>query len=369
MKPWAQALVAALTVVCCGVPAGCRRTPVEQQVDFPAGSVARSETLVSPAWVKEAMGYRDGGCRGEPPAAWRHDRFVVVEAAWVRPGESAAYDRGHVPGAILINTEDLENGYPRWQLLPVNELQMAIGSKGIVPESTVVVYSHSLIAAARVWWILGYAGVSDVRLMDGGFDAWRDAQFPTETRRPPIFPVTFAAEPRSHWLVHTDEIKARLATTDIWLGDVRSIKEFAGQTSGYSYLKARGRLPGALHLGDADDSSRLYATRDGRLRPPGDVLALWQKQGLVLRDDARAFQKDVVFYCGGGWRSSLAFLYAWLLGIENVRHYPDGWAGWSTQYVTDPTTRGSTPGWRQDPTANPHDDQPAETAIMSAIQE
>jgi len=362
MKRSGHALVATLVMAWLSGAVGCRRAPVEKPADFPAGRVARPETLVSPGWVRAAITHRDGEYRGERPAGWRHDRFVVVEAAWVRPGESAAHDRGHVPGAVLLNTEDLENGYPRWQLRPGGELQRAIGRVGITPEATVVVYGRSLIAAARVWWILGYAGVSDVRLMDGGFEAWRDAGYGVEKGWRAVEATTFAAKPRTHWLATTDEVKARLATGDVWLGDLRSVEEFAGATSGYSYLDARGRLPGAVHLGDADDRSPLYGTRDGRLRPPRDVLALWQDQGLALSDDARSFRKDVVFYCGGGWRSSLAFFYAWLLGLENVRNYSDGWAGWSTHYVPDSTSGGSTAGWRQSRTTNPIDNQSVEAA-------
>lgn len=99
---WGAAIVAAgvMAVVC------CRRAAVEAGSDFPAAGAARPEALVSPSWVRKAMAYREGGYRSECPAGWRHDRLVVVEAAWVRPGESAAYDRGHVPGAVLINTED-----------------------------------------------------------------------------------------------------------------------------------------------------------------------------------------------------------------------------------------------------------------------
>lgn len=365
MKPGRQAWVWIVLAAWLGGPLACRRPSVEKAAGLPGGRAARPEALVSPAWVRSAIAYRDGGSRGERPAGWRHDRLLVVEAAWVRPGESAAYERGHLPGAVLLNTEDLENGYPRWQLRPVGELQAVLGQAGLVPESTVVVYGRSVIAAARVWWVLGYAGVADVRLMDGGFEAWRDAGHEVEIARPSVQAVSFAAEPRMHWLATTEEVKARVAAGDAWLGDVRSVEEFTGRTSGYSYLDARGRLPGALHLGDADDHSPLYATRDGRLRPPGDVLALWQKQGLPMRDDARAFRKEVVLYCGGGWRSSLAFFHAWRLGLDNVRNYSDGWAGWSTRYTADPAAGGSTPGWRQSLTANPVDPRPAEAAAAN----
>ena len=353
--------VMALLAACPGGLTGCR----QGAENAAAVAVARPEALVTPGWVREALASREGGPGGERPAGRGPGRLVVVEAAWVRPGETPAYEHGHVPGAVLVNTEDLENGFPRWQLRPLEELQHVIGRAGIAPESTVVVYGRSTIAAARVWWVLGYAGVADVRMMDGGFDAWREAGYDVETGRPAVEAVPFAAPPRTGWLATTEDVNQRVAAADGWLGDVRSVEEFAGRTSGYRYLEARGRLPGAIHLGDADDGSPLYVTRDGRLRPPGEVLALWQRQGLVRGDDPRRFQRDVVFYCGGGWRSSLAFFHAWRLGMENIRNYSDGWAGWSTQYVADPAAGGSTPGWRQVPTGHPVDSIPAGTPQRS----
>ncbi len=68
-----------------------------------------------------------------------------------------------------------------WRLRDLPELHQAIGRFGITPETTVV-YGKKLIAAARVWWILKYAGVADVRLLDGGVDAWEAAGYPVERR-------------------------------------------------------------------------------------------------------------------------------------------------------------------------------------------
>jgi thiosulfate/3-mercaptopyruvate sulfurtransferase len=141
------------------------------------------------------------------------------------------------------------------------------------------------------------------------------------------------------------------ATYQLW--DVRSWSEYTGARSGYSYLDARGRIPTAQWLGDADDSSGLYKRGDGRLQPPTEVLAAWQTQAgwspMMLDDPAT----PVVFYCGGGWRSSVTFFYAWLAGRPNLRNYSDGWAGWSTDYQPDSQAYGSTPGYRQVPTGNP----------------
>ena len=61
----------------------------------------------------------------------------------------------------------------------------------------------------------------------------------------------------------------------------------------------------------------------------------------------------MIFYCGSGWRSSLTFLYAYLLGYGNIRNYSDSWSDWSTAYAQDTNEKGITPGWRQDASLNP----------------
>lgn len=57
------------------------------------------------------------------------------------------------------------------------------------------------------------------------------------------------------------------------------------------------------------------------------------------------FERETIFVCGGGWRAALAFLFARSLGLANARVCPEGWAGWSTDYVSD-----SAGGYRQEPT-------------------
>ncbi|MBF0572847.1 MAG: hypothetical protein HQK69_03700, partial [Desulfamplus sp.] len=66
------------------------------------------------------------------------------------------------------------------------------------------------------------------------------------------------------------------------------------------------------------------------------------------------FDKEVIFYCGSGYRSALTFMYAHLMGYENVRNFSDGWEGWSTTYRKDDRCTDSiTKGWCQDPSGRP----------------
>jgi 3-mercaptopyruvate sulfurtransferase SseA len=56
--------------------------------------------------------------------------------------------------------------------------------------------------------------------------------------------------------------------------------------------------------------------------PPTAIAAMWQAGGIHAGQRA-------VFYCGTGWRASLAFYYAWLMGWDNIAVFDGGWCEWS----------------------------------------
>ncbi len=332
---------------------GCQKSRPETPPFFPARESQNYESLVSATWVKALLDFQQASLQSSPPPTYRNNHFVILEASWADLEKAKEYRRGHIPGAIHLNTDDLENGHPRWRLRSNAELHQVIGQHGIRPETTVIVYGHQLVAAARVWWVLKYAGVADVRLLDGGFEIWDALGYPQETIVQIPVPVTFNALVNSNLIATTEHVRSNLESQRLWIADARSEAEYNGNKSGYKYLDCKGRIPTSIAIGDATDNSPLYTTSDGRLREPREVVAQWQKQGILSMQTPGAFDREVIFYCGGGWRSSLAFFYAWLLGYQNIRNYSDGWSGWSTAYTPDPMANGSTPGWKQERTSNP----------------
>jgi thiosulfate/3-mercaptopyruvate sulfurtransferase len=333
--------------------AGCRQARPATDPYFPAREAPNYESLVSARWLKAALDFQQSNAQTPRPPTYRSDHLVILEASWAKLEEAKEYRRGHIPGAIHFNTDDLENGYPRWQLRSPAELRHAIGRHGITPQTTVVVYGNQVAAAARVWWALRYAGVADVRLLDGGFASWEAAGYARDTAVSTPRPASFDAPVRTEMLATTEYVRAHLNDPRVWLADVRSTAEFAGRVSGYEYVDFKGRIPAALHVGDGNDSARLYNHGDATLRSPFEVRAMWHGQGLLSTKTADAFDREVIFYCGSGWRSSVAYFHAWLLGYRNIRNYSDGWCGWSTDYQPDAEAKGGTPGWRQQRTGNP----------------
>lgn len=250
--------------------------------------------------------------------------FEVVE------GTHAASGAPRIPGARWLDVQQMEQA-PLWNKVPDACLLALLQCLGIRHDSTVVLAGRELVANARVAHLLLVAGVRDVRLLDGGTRAWMAAGLPlTDAAAPPPVPAPdfglhLPACPQ--YLLDTAQVHLLLARPQATLVSVRTWSEFVGKTSGYDYIAARGEIAGARwgHAGadgDVNDMSAFHAP-DGLMRPAAEILRLWCRQG--IHPDAH-----VAFYCGTGWRASLAFFYAWLMGWDDISVYDGGWMEWSS---------------------------------------
>jgi thiosulfate/3-mercaptopyruvate sulfurtransferase len=279
----------------------------------------RWRQLVTPAWVAGLVA--GAPLIAAPAHAWR--LFEVGFAA------AEAFARGHIAGAGYIDTAQLESG-PLWNKVSDQALELLLLSHGIRHDVTVVLYSRNPLAAARAAHLMLYAGVEDVRLLDGGFDAWRRAQLPLVQGPPHRYPAAgafgaaFPAHPE--YLFDMPQARSLLARADGALVSIRTWNEFIGRTSGYSYIDAKGDIAGARwgRTGDDDDVNSMteFHHDDGRMKPCAEIGHMWRAA------DIHADQHSV-FYCGTGWRASLAFFYAWLMNWQRIAVYDGGWCEWS----------------------------------------
>jgi 3-mercaptopyruvate sulfurtransferase SseA len=243
----------------------------------------------------------------------------------VGTGQQAQFEAAHIPGAAYLDTGELETG-PLFNKVDDHALLALLLAYGIDHGATVILYGRSTLAAARAAHLMLYAGVADVRLLDGGFARWRAAGLacargpaPRQPARP-AFGAAFPLCPQ--FMTAGDQARSDTAA----LVSVRTWREFCGATSGYSYIAARGDIPGARwgragREGDVNSMSE-YQHPDGRMLPAAAIERMWEGAAIV-RGQAS------VFYCGTGWRASLAFFYAWLMGWERISVYDGGWFEWS----------------------------------------
>jgi molybdopterin synthase sulfurtransferase len=275
-----------------------------------------------PAHGLRALLAGQAGVAAAPGADWR--LFEVGEGPWASAGVQT------IPGAAWLDVQRFETG-PLWNKVADDVLLRQLAALGIRHDTTVVLAGHKLVANARMAHLLLYAGVRDVRLLDGGTAAWAQAGGPLTGSAPDIpVPVTDfgPAQPtHPHYLVDTAQVRDMLERPGVTLASIRTWSEFIGQTSGYDYIPARGEIAGARwgHAGAEGDVNdmRWFHTPAGQMSGAAEITELWRSQGIEA-------QHQVVFYCGTGWRASLAFFYAWLMGWEHISVYDGGWLEWSS---------------------------------------
>jgi thiosulfate/3-mercaptopyruvate sulfurtransferase len=286
---------------------------------LPIARLAHYERLVPAAWLFQLI-------YGQPPASSPGQPCVVFEVGWQNP---ATYHTGHIPGARYFPLHAYEQA-PLWTRISDAALEERLLGEGVRYDTTVVLYGHDTTAAARAALLLMYAGVEDVRLLDGGFAAWRAAGYPVETTAhlpTPVtdFGTTFPGHPE--YLIDTAQANTFRTGSDTALVSIRSWAEHSGVTSGYHYIKPKGRIVGDVwgHAGSVPLRMDHYRNVDNTMRNYHDIAAQWRTWGITP-------EKQVAFYCGTGWRASEAFFYAYVMGWTTLSVYDGGWWAW----VQDP---------------------------------
>jgi len=289
--------------------------------------MAHFEQLVYPQWIHDLQ-------QKKPVSAAPAGEWKVIEAGWGAPKK---YLLSHIPGADYIDTNEVESE-PLWNKVSDEQLKAMLAKHGIRHDTTVVLYGRDVYAAARVAQIMLYAGVKDVRILDGGWQTWSDSGLPVERGLPgkvqpaPDFGATIPGQPQL--MLNTVQARALLHRKDASLVSIRSWPEFIGTTSGYSYIKPKGEIAGARwgHAGSDSTHMEDFHNPDGTMRAADDIAAMWKNWHITP-------DQQVAFYCGTGWRASETFMYARAMGWKNVGVYDGGWYEWSAN-PKNPVERG-----------------------------
>jgi 3-mercaptopyruvate sulfurtransferase SseA len=315
--------------------AGDRALPVER--------LPHHERLVHPDWLREVL---DGGA---PEAAPDGD-FLLFHVNFGVPEE---YEEDHLPGALYLDTNLLENP-DDWNRRSPAELSAALCSLGVTRDTTVILYGRDTeghanekwpgrragqIAATRAALILSYCGVVDVRLLDGGYDAWVRAGHELETTPHGPTPVPAFGAPiplQPEVIVDIEEAKGILADpAGAALVSVRTWNEHIGKVSGYNYIGPAGRIAGDVWGNCGSDAYHMqhYRNVDNTMRPYPEIAANWKDAGITP-------DKWVAFYCGTGWRASETWFYAFLMRWPRIAVYDGGWYEWSRNPLDNPVEVG-----------------------------
>jgi 3-mercaptopyruvate sulfurtransferase SseA len=310
---------------------------------LPLERLAKYESLVHIPWLRDVL---DGRTPEAPP----RDSFSLFHVNFGVPEE---YAEGHIPGAIYLDTNWLEDPAD-WNRRSPEAIETALLALGITRDTTVVLYGRDTegdanekwpgrragqIAATRALMILRYAGVDDVRLLDGGYDWWVQGGNPVETidRRPtPVEAFGVQVPFRPDVIVDIDEAKEILADQGgAALVSVRTWREHIGNVSGYNYIGPAGRIKGDVWGNCGTDAYHMqhYRNIDNTMRAYPEIAANWEEAGITP-------DKWIAFYCGTGWRASETWFYAYLQGWQRIAVYDGGWFEWSQDPINNPIEIG-----------------------------
>jgi len=246
-------------------------------------------------------------------------RLLDVRWRLDRPDGRPDYRAGHIPGAVYVDldTQLARHGAPqegRHPLPPVEQLQRDARAWGIDPGDTVVVYDDlKNLSAARAWWLLRYAGVDDVRLLDGALASWRTSGLPLETREPPS-PAPGSVTLRYGGLpVLTIDDAAGFANAGVLL-DARAGERYRGEVEPID--PRAGHIPGALSAPTTEN-----VDADGRFLPPERLRARFAALGIEPGASVGA-------YCGSGVTAAHEVVALALAGFDAAL-FPGSWSQWA----------------------------------------
>jgi thiosulfate/3-mercaptopyruvate sulfurtransferase len=251
------------------------------------------------------------------------DPVTILDVRWRldQPDGRAAYLQGHLPGAVYVSLEDelsdhTITGRGRHPLPSGRSVEASARRWGIRSGVPTVVYDDwNRAGSARAWWVLTAAGLTDVRILDGGLWAWRSAGGSVATG-----PVT--PSPGNATVVHDDlytgarpTLTAQQATVEVTLLDARAPERFRGDVEPVDPVA--GHIPGAKNLPATD-----VLASDGTFLADGPLRQLFWNHG--INRDGR-----LGAYCGSG--VSATVIVAALASTESAAAlFPGSWSEWSS---------------------------------------
>ena len=245
---------------------------------------------------------------------------VVLDVRWQlgRTDGIDHYRAGHIPGAVFVDLDHelASHGEPtegRHPLPAIADLQRAARRWGINDSDRVVVYDNiKSNAAARAWWVLRWAGLADVRVLDGALPAWVASGGALTEGDVVAAPGTVRLDPGHLPVLTIDEV-AQFPSHGVLL-DARAPERYRGDVEPLD--PRAGHIPGALN---APSSGNVGA--DGRFLPADELAQHYRSAG--VREGAA-----VAAYCGSGITASHDILALAIAGIDAAL-YPGSFSAWS----------------------------------------
>lgn len=219
--------------------------------------------------------------------------------------KSKAFKKSHVKNAINVYHNDLvqDNDDIPGLLLPIDQLAVYFGKKGVSETSEIVVYDAGTQKySSRVYWVLKYIGAYNVKIVHKDMVQWRKARIPLTSQIVKLDPVTFNPFENTAIAVNMDYVSQNTETSYIALVDARHHDEYVGR--GEEAYDSNGHIPGAIHLAYKD-----LLQKNGAFKSAETLRAILDKRGITS-------DKEIIIYCNTGILAAVEFV-----ALVNILNY------------------------------------------------
>jgi thiosulfate/3-mercaptopyruvate sulfurtransferase len=262
-----------------------------------------------------------------PPADYAKPELLADAAALVKTPAGLVLDlrarpqylQGHIPGAVWINA-------PAWgkAFTPnasASDWEKRLGEVGVDLEKPVILCGgDDMREAARLWWILRYWGLKDVRILNGGWSAWQAAQGPVDRQETQPQAKSLKLTASEERLATKAQLLKLLQGAGPQILDVRSTAEYCGDTA---TARRNGSIPGAINL----EWVECIDPKTKKIKSATELQKLFEEHKVDVN-------KPAITYCQSGGRASVMAFALELMGGNQVQNYYQSWAEWGN----DPNT-------------------------------
>ncbi len=292
------------------------------------------ELLVYPQWVQDLV-------EGKNPYSAEGKEWKVIELSF--GATEPDYEAGHIKGALHVTNLAIDVPGPQkledYKLMSFEEKKSYftkpsdeyIGNMmkdlGIKKDTLVVVYGPKPYASARLALILRYAGVEDVRIVNGGIKRIKADNIPLESgivTPSPIDKLDVNIPENPEIFIDLETEKQLINDPNAVIVSIRSWKEYIGEVIGYTFIGEAGDIANAKFGYAGSDPYHLEDFRniDETMFSYPVIEKRWELWGITP-------DKKLSFHCGTGWRAAEAMFYAMAMGYPDVGLYSNGWYEWT----------------------------------------
>lgn len=246
---------------------------------------------------------------------------------------SQSYKEEHIPGALYMDLEKdlsgpIQKHGGRHPLPDMEALSQKLGQLGIDREATVVAYDDQGGAmASRLWWLLKYMGHQRVFIMEEGFSAWLNEDYPVSSASPPqSIKKSYIPTLQTEWISDMTAVQQATKSKSSILIDSREPNRYLGIEEPIDHTA--GHIPTAVNYFWKDNINE-----HGKWKPETDLITRFQQ---VDQDH------EIIVYCGSGVTACPNILALHEAGYDKVKLYAGSWSDWIS-YEDNPIAR-ATPG-------------------------